>query len=164
MMHYCAVGSKYILERSNTLIARSKFQHMQGGPQGLVCCATTTLCVPRRTGPRVSSIGPVVHLDFGGFPEVSCWLESWWCGGGDQSQESELNPELWTSPPPLPARLKDSRLDPESTARTAGREPERHTDNAADTLLVAAAGFPSPADRPSCEPRPGQSVAHRVEC
>lgn len=115
--------------------------------------------MPRRTGPRVSSIGPVVHLDFGGFPEVSCWLESWWWCGGGQSQESELNPELWTSPPPLPARLKDSRLDPESTARTAGREPERDTDNAADTLPVAAAGFPSPADRPSCEPRPGQSVS-----
>jgi hypothetical protein len=70
MKHYCAVGSKYILERSNTLIARSKFQHMQGGPQGLVLLRNDDIVHAKTNGPAcqlLSSIGPVVHLDFGGF-------------------------------------------------------------------------------------------------
>jgi hypothetical protein len=51
MKHYCAVGSKYILERSNTLIARSKFQHMQGGPQGLVLLRNDDIVHAKTNGP-----------------------------------------------------------------------------------------------------------------
>lgn len=51
MKHYCAVGSKYILERSNTLIARSKFQHMQGGPQGLVLLRNDDIVRAKTNGP-----------------------------------------------------------------------------------------------------------------